>query len=93
MTEFFTWQILATYGGAVLFVTLITQLFKGVVPAGAPTRFVSYLAALLVLIAAGVFTGAATTVADIALCFINALVVSLAANGAYDAATGKNKKD
>ena len=91
MKEFFTWQVLASYGGAVLLVNLVTQLLKGIVPEGAPTRLVSYLTAVVILIAANIFTGAATGAADIALCFINALVVALAANGAYDAATKMKK--
>ena len=85
MEEFFTWSALGTYAGATLAVTLITQLVKGV---GwiekLPTRITSYLVALVVLIAAAAVAGELTW-ATAGLAVINAVVVSLAANGAFDA--------
>ena len=53
-----------------------------------PTRITSYAIALVVLLAATFFTGGLTLEAG-ALCVINAVVVSLAANGAYDAVARK----
>ena len=84
MQEFFTWAMLGTYAGAVVAVTLITQLIKewGIFKK-VPTRLVSYVIALVVLLAAASFNGA-LTVADGALCLFNAVVVSLAANGGFD---------
>ena len=91
MNEFFTWTTLATYAGATAAVGLITQLFKGVgFIDKIPTRITSYAIALVVLLAATFFTGGLTLEAG-ALCVINAVVVSLAANGAYDA-IASNKK-
>ena len=91
MNEFFTWTTLATYAGATAAVGLITQLFKGVgFIDKIPTRITSYAIALVVLLAATFFTGGLTLEAG-ALCVINAVVVSLAANGAYDA-VASNKK-
>ena len=91
MNEFFTWTTLATYAGATAAVGLITQLFKGLgFIDKIPTRITSYAIALVVLIAATFFTGGLTLEAG-ALCVINAVVVSLAANGAYDAVV-RNKK-
>ena len=91
MNEFFTWTTLATYAGATLATSLITQLIKGVgFIDKIPTRITSYAIALVVLLAATFFTGGLTLEAG-ALCVINAVVVSLAANGAYDAVT-RNKK-
>ena len=91
MNEFFTWTTLATYAGATLATSLITQLIKGVgFIDKIPTRITSYAIALVVLLAATLFTGGLTLEAG-ALCVINAVVVSLAANGAYDA-VARNKK-
>ncbi len=91
MNEFFTWAILATYAGATLATTLVTQLLKGVgFLDRIPTRIFSYVVALIILLAATFFTGALTWDAA-ALCVVNAVVVSLAANGAFDAVSMKNK--
>lgn len=83
MQEFFTWAMLGTYAGAVVAVTLITQLVKEWLKA-VPTRLVSYVIALVVLLAAAAFSNA-LTLADGALCLFNAVIVSLAANGGFDA--------
>ena len=92
MNEFFTWTTLATYAGATAAVGLITQLIKGLgFIDKIPTRITSYAIALVVLLAATFFTGGLTLEAG-ALCVINAVVVSLAANGAYDALAGVPKK-
>ena len=92
MNEFFTWTTLATYAGATAAVGLITQLFKGLAFIDKiPTRITSYAIALVVLRAATFFTGGLTLEAG-ALCVINAVVVSLAANGAYDALASAPKK-
>ena len=50
--------------------------------------FYTYAVALIVLVVATVFTGE-VTVSSIALCVVNAVVVALAANGGYDAVSGK----
>ena len=83
MDGFFDWGMLATYAGATAATALLTQFIKGLLPTIA-TQIVSYGIALLVLLAATFFTGAFTLEAA-ALCVINAAVVSLASNGAYDA--------
>ena len=89
MNEFFTWTTLATYAGATLATSLITQLIKGLgFIDKIPTRITSYAIALVVLVAATFFSGGLTLEAG-ALCVINAVVVSLAANGAYDAVARK----
>ena len=87
MQEFFTWAMLGTYAGAVLATTLITQLLKEWLKS-IPTRIVSYVIALVVLLAAAAFNNA-LTLADGALCLFNAVIVSLAANGWYEAVAGK----
>jgi hypothetical protein len=91
MQEFFTWAMLGTYAGAVVAVTLITQLIKewGTLKT-VPTQLVSYVIALVVLLAAAAFNNA-LTLADGALCLFNAVIVSLAANGGYEAVAGKEE--
>ena len=85
MNEFFTWTTLMTYAGATLATTLVTQLLKGICFIDRiPTRIFSYVVALIILLAATFFTSAMTWNAA-ALCVVNAVVVSLAANGAFDA--------
>lgn len=85
MNDFFTWNMLATYSGAILAVTIITQFVKGIgFIDRIPTRFVSWVVAVVVLILAQLFTQALTW-SSAALTLINAVVVSLASNGTYDA--------
>ena len=92
MNEFFTWAGLATYAGATLATTFFTQLLKGIgFIDKIPTRIFSYLIALIILVAATFFTGA-FAVDSAVLCLVNAVVVSLAANGAFDAMSAKNEK-
>ena len=89
MQEFFTWTMLATYAGASLATTLITQLIKGIgFIDRIPMRLTAYAVALVVLVVATIFAGE-VTVSSIALCVVNAVVVALAANGGYDAVSGK----
>lgn len=89
--EFFTWAVLLTYAGATLATSLVTQLIKGLgFIDKIPTRITSYAIALVVLLAATFFTGGLTLESGV-LCVVNAVVVSLASNGAYDA-VARNKK-
>ena len=89
MNEFFTWATLLTYAGATLATTLVTQLLKGIgFIDKIPTRIFSYVVALILLLGATFFTGTLTW-ETAALCLVNAVVVSLAANGAFDAVSKK----
>ena len=81
--EFFDWATLLTYAGALAATAILTQWLKGVFQ-NIPTQIVSYGIALVVLLAATFFTGALTVESGV-LCLINAAVVSLASNGAYEA--------
>ena len=84
-SEFFTWATLATYAGAVFATAMMTQFLKGVSFIDrVPTRFVSYIIALVVLIGASAIDGT-LTLANAGLSTINAVIVALAANGGYDA--------
>lgn len=93
MQEFFTWAMLATYAGAVLATTLITQIFKGLSFIDKiPTKIFSYLTAIIVLLAATAFTSGLTP-ANAGLSVINAVVVSLASNGAFEALQFKKSEE
>ena len=92
MEEFFTWGILGTYAGATLATTLLTQLLKEA--AGIkkiPTKLLSFLIAVLVLIAEQAFMSTLTLSSGV-LAVINGALVSLAANGAFDAVAAKKKE-
>jgi hypothetical protein len=82
--EFFTWSGLATYAGALVATILVTQLFKEVsFIQKLPTRIFSWIVAFAILILANLFTGALTWGSAV-LSLVNAVIVSLAANGGYD---------
>lgn len=91
MTEFFTWQMLATQAGATIATALLTQALKGALH-NVPTRLLSYGIALLVLLAANYFLGT-LDVSTGFLLVINAVVVSLASNGGYDAFAKLTQKE
>ena len=91
---FFDWGTLGTLVGATAAVTLITQFLNwltGDKVKGWGMRAISFGVALLVLYAAAFFTGTldAPTAAITAL---NAVVVTLAANGLYDNVTSITSK-
>ena len=85
MNNFFTWEILMTYSGATLAATLVTQFVKDLpFVTKLPTRLVSYIAALVIMVSATLFTEGFTWGSAVMAC-INAVVVALASNGAFDA--------
>lgn len=87
--EMFTWDYLASAAGATAFVTIVTQLVKNApLIKKIPTQLVSYIVSLLVMFAASFFTGSLTG-PSAALIPLNAVVVMLAANGAYDTVSKK----
>ena len=88
MNEFFTWDMLGTYVGAVTAVSLMVQFTKGLpVIKSLPTQAWSYVLALVTLLIALPFGSAGWTWEGAALTVFNALVVALGANGAYEAVT------
>lgn len=83
--EFFDWSMLGTYTGAVMAVGILTQVTKGIKFVNEiPTQLLSYVLSLIVLILAQVF-GAGISAQSVVLAVFNAAVVSLAANGGYEA--------
>ena len=91
MSDFFTWSTLAGGGSLLFATTAVTQLFKNTkLFSWLPTRIFSYFVAVLLLIC-GMCATDAFSWSGFGLCFLNAVLVSLAANGAYDGiATGNN---
>lgn len=93
MNEYFTWELLASYTGAILAVALITQFVKNLgFIKKIPTRVTSYVVALIIMILALIFTGNFTWGGAV-LTIINAVVVSLASNGTRDALALERKKE
>ena len=84
LTDFVSWDVLATYAGAVAMVNVLTQATKGIVGISKiPTQLWSYALALLVLYCAFFFTGALTT-SNAVLILFNGFLVSLTANGVFE---------
>lgn len=85
MNDFMTWENLATFAGCTTGVAVITQFIKNI---GAlkklPTQWASYFLAVALLFGATYFTGTLTPEMASLIPF-NAVIVSIAANGAYSA--------
>lgn len=84
-TEPFTWEYLATIAGATVATVLIVQMLK--LPLDRvwkiPTRIVVYFIAMVILLLATQFT-AGLNVQNGILTAVNAVIVALAAMGAYE---------
>lgn len=84
-TEPFTWEYLATIAGGTVATLLIVQLLK--LPLDRvwkiPTRLVAYIIALVISLLAMQFTGGLTIESGV-LAAINAVIIALAAMGAYE---------
>lgn len=87
MTEsFFTWGDMATYGGAVMAVLIITEFTKELPGIRRiPTRLWAYLVSLILLVTAAVFTADKVRAQDVLLCFVNGVIVAMSAVGSYHA--------
>lgn len=84
-TDPFTWEQLATIAGATLATLLIVQLLKLPIDKiwKIPTRIVVYVIALIILLLATWFTVGITVQTGL-LTAVNAVIVALAAMGAYE---------
>ena len=91
--EPFTWEYLATIAGATAATLLIVQLLK--LPLDKlwkiPTRIWVYLIALILMLLATVFT-TGLSMETALLTAVNAVIVALAAMGAYDLTFAKAGK-
>lgn len=92
MNEFFTWTLLATFAGASAATAIITQFVKEAL-SKIPTQIVSYVIALVVLLVATAATGGVSDWTGWAIVPLNAILVSLAANGSFVAVTRITNKD
>jgi len=85
MTDFPTWEVLMTYAGSTVMVTLLVEftkdlkLFSRISP-----QILSYLWAVLVLLVASHFTVGLSPETAVSA-FFNAILVSLATNGCCQA--------
>ena len=82
--SFFTWEQLATYGGATVATMLFVQFTKelpGIVKI--PTRLWAFIVAAVLMILATVFTSEVTP-AVILITIVNAVIVAMASCGEYD---------
>lgn len=83
--EFFDWGMLNTYAGAALAVAVLVEMTKGLPGvAKLPTQLWTYILALITLELAMTFD-VGFTAQGAALATFNAAIVSLAANGGYEA--------
>lgn len=81
--SFYTWGMLATYAGCLAATMIITQFLKPIWPQKIATQFLSYIIAVVILILANLFIGSLTwETAGISV--LNAVVIALAANGAFN---------
>lgn len=83
MDEFFTWDMLATFAGCSAATAILTQFLKNLF-VKLPTQWLSYIIAVIILYLATLFTGGMSGAAA-AIIPLNAVLVSLASNGAYSA--------
>ena len=92
MEEFFTWQYIATLGGATVLTTLVTQFVKKISwLQKIPTQVIAYLIAVIAMETANYFTNG-LDVSTALLTLLNAILVTAAANGTYDDLTMMLKK-
>lgn len=83
MNEFISWPTLATYGGALATVLILTQFTKGLgFVQKIPTQIWSYILALITLITAHAFTDG-LTLNIIVQSLFNGVIISIAANGGF----------
>ena len=83
--SFLSWDILATFAGVAACTGLLTQMLKSVT-AKLPTQWLSYIIAVVLLVVTTAATGGWMQPWTVwALVPLNAALVSLASNGAYQA--------
>ena len=83
MENFLSWEVLLTYSGCVAGTILVTEWLKKVFTK-VPTQVVSFVIAVIILVIGHIATGTFEW-AECFLYVINAIAVSLAANGGFDA--------
>jgi len=84
MIEIFSWNILATFAGKVIATAIVTQFLKEIF-SKIPTPLISYVVALLLILVTIAVLGEGAEWTEWVIAPLNAILVSLAANGKYDA--------
>lgn len=84
MNDFTSWETLGTFAGCAAATGLLTQFTKNLF-SKLPTQWLSYIIAVVIMGLATVFT-AGLSWPTLALIPINAVIVSLGANGGFAAA-------
>lgn len=86
MDSFFSWELLATFSGAVSLVVFIIQLIKAPIDriGKIPTRFVVYAVSLVILTLAQHFVLGGLTLESFALVLFNSVLVALSAMSVYE---------
>lgn len=91
--SFFTWEQLATYGGATVATMLFVQFTKelpGIKEL--PTRLWAFIVAAVLMILATIFTSEVTP-AVILITIVNAVIVAMASCGEYDTLHSLRKEE
>ena len=84
MNEFLTWETLGTFAGCALATGIFTQFLKEPLKK-LPTQWLSYIIAVLLLFGATAATGGFAQPWTVwAMIPLNAVVVSLSSNGAFE---------
>lgn len=93
MNEFLTWEVLLTFTGLVTTTYMVTEFTKEIpLMKKMPTKYWSYIIALVLLFAVNLVTGS-FKYEDIVLYLLNAIPVSLSANGLNNFNNGKKKEE
>lgn len=90
IAEPFTWQYLATVGGAAAFTLIVVQFIKAPLDKvwRIPTRFLAYLIALVTMLAATALT-TGLNIDSVLLAVVNAILAATSAYGMYEVTFAK----
>jgi len=86
MDNFFTWEMLATFAGCMAGTMVMTEFTKKIIKT-LPAQFISFVYAMVILVV-GQLVAKTFTWNDILLDLVNAAMISLSANGGFDAVKG-----
>lgn len=90
LTNFIDWNYLKTFTGLITMICIIVQFSKNYVdrlPIRIPTQIYTYIVSIVVMCIVEIFEvgGNGLTISEAFLILFNGLIVSLAANGSYEA--------
>ena len=90
MDTYFSWEFIGTLAGCTAATALITEFLKAIFDK-LPTQLLSYIIAVVLMIGAAVFTSN-FSLQSLLIIPINAVIVSFASNGSFDAVKNIKKK-